>query len=52
MLLDNDRYLPTCLLDSGFRRNDRHLSYLVIPAKAGIHEVLPLNIELLRNPVH
>ena len=39
--------MDTDLLDSRFRGNDSRLSYLVIPAQAGIHEVLPLNIELL-----
>jgi len=40
--------LHTNLLDSRFRGNDRHLSHFVIPAKAGIHVLLPLFIEFLQ----
>ena len=35
--------LPTNILDSRLRGNDRQSAYFVIPAKAGIHELLPLN---------
>ena len=38
--------LHTNIMDSRFCGNDRRLAYFVIPAKAGIHERLPLNIEL------
>jgi len=34
-------------LDSRFHGNDRHLPYIVIPAKAGIQEPLPELIEKL-----
>ena len=40
--------LHTNILDSRFRGNDRYLSHFVIPAYAGIHELLPLNIEQIR----
>ena len=34
-------------MDSRFHGNDRHLPYIVIPAKAGIQEPLPELIEKL-----